>query len=210
MNDSRKEKMPWWKSGLIVGLLGSAIPLASFIQGWWHKDRELELQRQRQFSDLRIAYANLMLEGGVERVELLADFVAQTESDPEIKAWATRQSQVAETHRKRLQQELEIQQKKVVEAEQRVAEANTLAEAAKKQAEAAAANANAQREAREKEIAAKNAVIDAEAKASVAYSNAAVSRETLKGRAIQMVAPPVPQTIMNSAVQRGLNVKSGK
>jgi hypothetical protein len=209
MNDTRKEKTPWWKSGLIVGILGGAIPAATFIQGWWHKERELELQRQRQFSDLRIAYANLMLEGGVERVELLADFVAQTESDPEIKAWATRQSQVAESHRKRLQQELEIQQKKVVEAEQRVAEANAQAEAAKKQLEVAA-NENAKREAREKEIAAKNAIIDAEAKASVAYSNAAVSRETLKGRAIQMVAPPVQQTIMNSAVQRGLNVKSGK
>lgn len=206
--DLSSEKSPWWRSGVTVALLGSAIPVASFIQGWWQKEKELELQRQRQFSDLRVSYANLMLEGGVERVGLLADFIAQTESDKEIKAWAANQSRVAKAQSAELQKELALQQQKVVETEQRLVAALAKAEELRKQAEAAKGEARAEVVA--KEAAARQALIQAETSAAVAQSNLAGSYETLKGRQVQQVAPPVQQMIKNPAVQRRLDVFDAK
>jgi hypothetical protein len=70
-----------------VALIGIAIPAATFVQGWRQKNRELALQEKQQMQQIRAQYMGMAAEAGVEGIETLADFIADTEQDPTIREW---------------------------------------------------------------------------------------------------------------------------
>jgi septal ring factor EnvC (AmiA/AmiB activator) len=151
---------PWWKRGLLVALIGAAIPVATLMQGWMQKNRELAIQRDEQLQELRLAYMGAMVEGGVDRVEMLADFIADTEPDAAISAWAVRQRSKSQATVKELKDRLAEEQKsaavaakeherseqrarKAEETARRLAAQASVAPAEKARAETAAVEANA-------------------------------------------------------------------
>lgn len=153
-------KQPWWKTGLVVALIGAAIPVATLVQGWMQKNRELAIQRDEQLQELRLAYMGAMVEGGVDRVEMLADFIADTEPDEAIKAWAERQKRKSQATVKGLEERIAGEQERAAaaakeherseqrarraeEKARRLAEQASAGQAEKARAETAAAEANA-------------------------------------------------------------------
>lgn len=140
MSNNESPRTPWWKTGLAIALASAIIPTATFIQGSLQSQKELHLQQEQQKQQLRLAYANLMVEGGVERVALLADFLAETEDEPKMKEWARKQQLVAQKQKAAAEAASEEAQRKAaaaearrVEAEQRLAEANAEVERLKAQ-----------------------------------------------------------------------------
>jgi hypothetical protein len=121
------EKQPWWKNGLLVALIGAAIPAATFVQGWMQKDRELALQLQQQTQQFRTQYMGVLADAGIEGMEVLADFIADTEQDPAIREWAVKQRDKARV--------------KIADLEKRAEEERRNAENAKAAADAAAQKA---------------------------------------------------------------------
>lgn len=119
------ENTAWWKSSTLAAVIGLAIPAATFVQGWLQKSRELELQDRQQKQELRLAYMNVLVEGGLDGMVLVADFVSRTEPDPAIKIWAADLKQGAEQHAQAERTHLEDELKKLraAEAEQQKAQA---------------------------------------------------------------------------------------
>src|SRR5688572_29709370 len=115
MTDERA--MPWWKKSVTVAILGAAIPVATFIQGWLQKDRELALQEQQQVQQFRAQYMSVLSEAGVEGIEVLSDFIADTEPDPAIREWAKKQHKKAREKIDDLDKRVEAEQKNVKVAE---------------------------------------------------------------------------------------------
>jgi hypothetical protein len=113
----------WWKSGLFAALLGAAIPAATFVQGWMQKNRELALQERQQLQQIRLAYMEVMVQGGVQGMEILADFIADTEEDPVIRGWASKQRDKARATADILEKRLLEEEAKVREAERKLREA---------------------------------------------------------------------------------------
>lgn len=165
---------------MLVALLSITIPVATFIQGTLQKGRELELQRQQQVQQLRLAYANMMVASGVERMAFLADFIAATEEDPLIKRWAVQQQTAIKTQQAELEQRIEEEQKKAFAAERARIDAERKAAEAEKLLAAAQNQAARDQAAREKQEA-DSAAVEAGLKAATARSNLEVSRTTLKG-----------------------------
>lgn len=98
---------PWWKTGLLAALIGAVIPAATFVQGWMQKNRELALQEQQQIQQFRAQYMSVLAEVGVEGMELVADFIADTERDPTIRDWAARQRDKAHSRVAALEKKIE-------------------------------------------------------------------------------------------------------
>lgn len=199
-------KEPWWRKGLFAALLGATIPLATFVQGWWQKERELELQERQQLQQIRLAYMNLMLEGGMERVQTLADFIADTEQDPGIRAWAAKQRDKARQTVADLEQKIADEQKRAVgaenerrEAEERAARAEALA---RRLAEANASQEQRE-QARKAALEAQAALARAEASARASQSKVARTRETLQGRIVPR-ADTAAQNALPPQVQMAL------
>jgi hypothetical protein len=119
------ENAPWWKSSTVAAVIGLAIPAATFVQGWLQKSRELELQDRQQKQELRLAYMNVLVEGGLDGMVLVADFVSRTEPDPSIKIWAADLKKGAEQHAaaERTHLEDELKKLRAAEAEQQKAQA---------------------------------------------------------------------------------------
>jgi hypothetical protein len=136
MSTADQPRTPWWKNGLVVALAAAIIPAATFIQGTMQASKELELQQKKQKQELRLAYANLMVEGGIDRMALLADFLAETEDDAQMKSWAQNQQVVIRKQKAELEQSIATHQAQVQEARAKQAEAErqlaeTKAEAAR-------------------------------------------------------------------------------
>jgi len=117
------ETQSWWKKGLWAALIGAVIPVATFVQGWMQKNRELALQEQQQIQQFRAQYMSVLAETGIEGMEVLADFIADTERDPTIREWAIKQREKARS--------------KVADLEKRLEAERLAAEAAKVAAQAA-------------------------------------------------------------------------
>jgi septal ring factor EnvC (AmiA/AmiB activator) len=206
------EGMAWWKSGLFAALLSAAIPGATFVQGWLQKGRELELQKQQQLQELRMGYMQVMVEAGVEGMELLADFIADTEDDPAMKEWAAKQRKKARATADALRARLGEETTRALEAERRLAEAAEKAATAEERAEQLAARAAADREAREQAEAAAAAARQARAAASAAAVSADTARtkversyETLSGKVpdspVQQMAVPKASRYQDLSLQ---------
>jgi hypothetical protein len=199
-------RQPWWKRGLFAALLGAAIPAATFVQGWWQSRRELQLQERAQLQQIRMAYMNLMVEGGVDRVEMLADFIADTEQDLGIRSWAEKQREKARATVKVLEARIADEQKRSVtaEGERRAAEERaTRAEAEAKRLAEKASGDRAEKERAEKAAEdARAAAASADSNARVTEAKVARSRETLHGRPNARVEVPYQQ--MQMPEQRAL------
>jgi len=171
-------KQDWWRNGLIVALIGAAIPAATFIQGWLQRDRELQLQEKQQLQQFRTQYMTVVAEAGVGGIEVLADFIADTEEDPKIKEWATRQRDIARAKIQKLDERAEAEQKSVKAAQDSADQAAKRQKAAEEKLALLMAQANedkAAREAAEQKAAAARTEA-AKAQASVAASQAKLAR----------------------------------
>jgi hypothetical protein len=201
----------WWKNSVFVAFLGFTIPAATAVQGWLQKDRELALQEQRQLQELRLAYVNVLVEGGLEGMGMVADFAASTEQDERIRLWAERLKQQANEAAQEERKQLEEQERKLAEseesrlaAEQRLlaAEARAAAleqrstadRAAKEQAEAAASEARS----------ALLAAARAKAKSDSTRDDIVRSKEALTGRSSALKASPdaKAQSIVHSFLKK--------
>jgi len=183
---TQENRQPWWKSSLAVALIGIAIPGATFVQGWWQKNRELALQEKQQMQQIRTQYMGMLAEAGVEGVEVLADFIADTEQDPTIREWAVKQ-------RDKARQKIEDLNKRIETEQQNVKAAQVAAEAALqredetrqrlKAIQAQARQDKAEKEKAESEAtAARAALTNAQANVSAKQGKLARARETLNGR----------------------------
>lgn len=186
------DNAPWWKSSAVAAVLGVAIPAATLLQGWLQKGRELELQDKQQKQELRLAYMNVLVEGGLEGMALVADFAARTEQDQEIKTWATELSNNATTKAATERAQLVEQQKALAAAEEalraadaRVRDADAKATLAAEAMQRAVADQEAKRAAELAQQAAQSARQEsakANADARVAKERVDRSKETLLGR----------------------------
>jgi uncharacterized phage infection (PIP) family protein YhgE len=183
---TKQAREPWWKSSLALALIGIAIPAATFVQGWWQKNRELALQERQQMQQIRAQYMGMLAEAGVEGVEVLADFIADTEQDPTIRDWAARQ-------RDKARQKIDDLNKRIETEQQNVKTAQLAAEAAQQREEetrqrlktiqAQARQDKAEKEKAESEAAAaRTALAGAQANVSVKQGRLTHIRETLSGR----------------------------
>jgi chromosome segregation ATPase len=183
---TQESKQPWWKGSLAIALIGIAIPAATFVQGWWQKNRELALQEKQQFQQIRMQYMGMLAEAGVEGVEVLADFIADTEQDPTIREWAVKQ-------RDKARQKIEDLNKRIEAEQQNVKTAQVAAEAAVQREEetrqrlkaiqAQARQDKAEKEKAESEAAAARAALStAQATVSARQGKLSRARETLNGR----------------------------
>lgn len=194
------ETREWWRSGFFAALLSAAIPGATFVQGWLQKSRELELQKQQQLQELRMGYMDVMVEAGVEGMAMLADFIASTERDPAIRAWAVSQRDKARSEAEALRARVTEETAKALEAEREMREAQDAAARAEALAKQLAERAAADREARAQAEKAAAEARKARAEASAAAASAGDARskvershETLSGKApespLQMYVP---------------------
>ena len=183
---TQETRQPWWKSSLALALIGIAIPGATFVQGWWQKNRELALQEKQQLQQIRTQYMGMLAEAGIEGVEVLADFIADTEQDPTIREWAAKQ-------RDKARQKIEDLNKRIEAEQQNVKTAQVTAEAALQREEetrqrlkviqAQARQDKAEKEKAENEAtAARAALTNAQANVSAKQGKLARARETLNGR----------------------------
>jgi hypothetical protein len=179
-------KQPWWRGSLGVALISIAIPAATFVQGWWQKNRELALQEKQQMQQIRAQYMGMLAEAGVEGIEVLADFIADTEQDPTIREWAVKQRDKARQKIDDLNKRIEAEQQNVKTAqvaadaaEQRELEARQRLKALSAQAK----QDRAEKEKAEKDAtAARAALANAQTNVFVRQGKLARVRETLNGR----------------------------
>jgi dTMP kinase len=203
------ESLPWWKNSALAALLGFAIPAATFLQGWLQKGRELELQDKKQKQELRLAYMDVLVEGGLEGMALVAEFAARTEQDPDIKTWAEELNKNALVRAETERQRLGEQETLLIAAEEARRSAEQRAAEAQAHAEQAVARAAADREAkqaavvalREAEQANKEAA-RASAEAGLVKERVARSKETLQGRPEFLASEQVQQVSASSKLQR--------
>jgi hypothetical protein len=181
-------KQPWWRGNLGIALIGIAIPAATFVQGWWQKNRELALQEKQQMQQIRTQYMGMLAEAGVEGVEVLADFIADTEQDPTIRDWAVKQRDKAREKITDLNKRIEAEQQNVKTAQVAADAAEQRELEARQRLKAIQAQARQDRE--EKEKAERDAAM-ARAALSTAQTNVyaregklARVRETLNGRPV--------------------------
>jgi phage-related minor tail protein len=118
-----ESNLPWWKRSLLVAVLGAAIPVATFVQGSLQKERELTLQERNQLQQFRAQYMSVLAEAGVEGIEVLSDFIADTEPNKEIRDWATKQRDKAKKEIEALDQRIQEEQKNAAAAEDKAEEA---------------------------------------------------------------------------------------
>ena len=199
----------WWKGGLFAALLSAAIPAATFVQGWMQKNRELALQERQQLQQIRLAYMEVMVEGGVQGMEIVADFIADTEEDPVIVAWASKQRNKARATADTLEKRLLEEEAKVREAESKLREAEEKAARAAEEEKKLRERPVADREssaraekAAEDSLKASAAVAVAEVNAEAAREKVLRSKETLSGKTlstpVQTVSPKlVPQQFIS-------------
>lgn len=168
----------WWKNGLVVALIGAAIPAATFIQGWLQRDRELQLQEKQQLQQFRTQYMTVVAEAGVGGIEMLADFIADTEEDPKIREWATRQRDTARAKIAKLDERAEVEQKSVKAAQDSADQAAKRQKAAEEKLALLMAQAKEDKAARDaaEQKAATARTDAARAQASVAASEAKLAR----------------------------------
>lgn len=202
MTEPPEKKAPWWRAGLFAAVVGAAIPVATLLQGWQQKGRELELQELQQAQQIRVAYMNLLVEGGLERVQTLAEFIADTDLDPRMRQWAADQKKKALEQASELKKELADSQKAAEEAARAHGEAEARARRAEAEARRLAEQAGADREARaraEKEAEQARAKA-AEADREVQTKEAEVdrTRETLQGRPDMRLQAPIQQLRMSA------------
>jgi chromosome segregation ATPase len=204
---TQESKQPWWKGSLAIALIGIAIPAATFVQGWWQKNRELALQEKQQFQQIRVQYMGMLAEAGIEGVEVLADFIADTEQDPTIREWAVKQ-------RDKARQKIEDLNKRIEAEQQNVKAAQVAAEAAVqredetrqrlKAIQAQARQDKAEKEKAESEAAAARAALsNAQATVSARQGKLARARETLNGRPMLKVDASAYKDVTQSGITRG-------
>ena len=209
---TQENRQPWWKSSLVVALIGIAIPGATFVQGWWQKNRELALQEKQQMQQIRSQYMGMLAEAGVEGVEVLADFIADTEQDPTIREWAVKQ-------RDKARQKIEDLNKRIETEQQNVKTAQVAAEAALQREEETrqrlkALQAQARQDKAEKDkaeneaTAARAALTNAQANVSTKQGKLARSRETLNGRPTLKADAAAYKDITQSGIPRARQVNS--
>ena len=179
--------LPWWKRSLSVAILGAAIPVATFVQGWLQKEKELALQEKQQEQQFRAQYISVVSEAGVEGIEVLSDFIADTERDPVIREWAQKQRAKAREKIEALDKRIEAEQKTVKVAEEAAEEATRKKKQAEERLTRVAEQARddrAKREAAERDAEAARKDL-AKAQANVALNEAKLSRskDALAGRA---------------------------
>ena len=185
MSDSAGQSS-WWKSGLFAVVIGAAIPVATFVQGWLQKDRELALQERQQLQQFRSQYMSVVAEAGVEGIAVLADFIADTEENEKIREWATRQRDSAKKKIQDLDTRIEAEQKSVKAAEDAADAASRKTKQAEEKLARLAAQAKEDKVARE--LAEANATEERKdlpkAKASVAVNETKLfrSRDALVGK----------------------------
>jgi hypothetical protein len=204
------ENTAWWKS--IAALLGVAIPAATVLQGWLQRDRELALQDRQQRQELRLAYMNVLTEGGLEGLALVADFAARTEQDVAIKTWAQELSENATAKAEAERAQLVEQQKQLAAAEELLRVAEDRVRDAEAKAAEAAARALADREAKQAAEVAQKAAdsarkesAKANADARVAKERVAQSKETLLGRQDVTQAGPIADVMLGERVNASAN-----
>jgi hypothetical protein len=179
-------KQPWWRGSLGIALIGIAIPAATFVQGWWQKNRELALQEKQQLQQIRTQYMGMLAEAGVEGVEVLADFIADTEQDPTIREWAIKQRDKARQKMADLDKRIETEQQNVKVAQLAADAAEQREQETRQRLKAISAQARqdkAEKEKAESEAAAARAALaNAQTNVSVKQGKLTRSRETLNGR----------------------------
>ena len=181
-------KQPWWRGNLGIALIGVAIPLATAVQGWWQKNRELALQEKQQLQQIRAQYMGMLSEAGIEGVEVLADFIADTEQDPTIRDWAAKQRDKARQKIADLNKRIETEQQNVKTAQAAADAAEQRELEARQRLKAIQAQARQDQHKEEKEKAERDAAV-ARAAVTSAKTNVyakegklARVRETLNGR----------------------------
>ncbi len=123
-----------WLTGTVFAtILGSFISCATGIQGYLQKQRELELQTKQQEQQLRLAYMDLLVEGGLDRLALVAEFASQTEEHPRIRRSMTLLSEKARDAATKEKERLEELERQLADAEQARAEAEEKVERAQEQ-----------------------------------------------------------------------------
>jgi DNA-directed RNA polymerase beta' subunit len=200
-------RSPWWKSGLFAAVLGLAIPGATFVQGWLQKDRELALQEKQQLQQFRAQYMSMVAEAGVEGMEVLADFIADTEQDPTIREWASKQRDKARAKIADLDGRIETEQKTAQAAEEATSAAEKKAKDAESKLAKVAAQATQDRDKREEAEreadAAQRELAKAQASAASSQGKLFRSHAALTGRnaanaaitQMPAAAGPAPRTI---------------
>ncbi len=172
--------------GIIVT---AAVGIVTAVHGWWQSKREFELQERQQLQQLRMAYMNVMVDGGFERVEIVADFIAETEQDETIKIWAAAQKKKAAETAAKLRTQAEDERKALAEAEEKRVAAEQHAKTAEAEAQRLAQQAAANQS--KKEEAETAAKVADEAKGNLANAKADTRirevklnhlTETLRGR----------------------------
>jgi chromosome segregation ATPase len=202
------ETLPWWKRGLPVAILGAAIPVATFVQGWLQKDRELALQEKQQVQQFRAQYISVVSEAGVEGIEVLSDFIADTEQDPVIREWANKQRAKAREKIEALDKRIEAEQKMVKAAEDVAEDATRKKQRAEERvalANAQAKDDRARRETAEREAeAARQALAKAQANVATNEAKLSRSRDALMGRPVVQTRVTTPAS---KAAQVGVTVR---
>jgi hypothetical protein len=208
--NKQPSREPWWKSSLAIALIGIAIPGATFVQGWWQKNRELALQEKQQLQQIRTQYMGMLAEAGIEGIEVLADFIADTEQDPTIREWAVKQ-------RDKARQKIEDLNKRIETEQQNVKAAQVAAEAALqredetrqrlKAIQAQARQDKAEKEKAESEAtAARAALTNAQANVSAKQGKLARARETLNGRPTLKADAAVYKDVAQGGIPRARQV----
>ncbi len=199
-------KQPWWRGSLGIALIGIAIPLATFVQGWWQKNRELALQEKQQLQQIRTQYMGMLAEAGVEGVEVLADFIADTEQDPTIREWAIKQRDKARQKMADLDKRIESEQQNVKVAQVAADAAEQREQETRQRLKAISAQAKQDKAEKEKAesdaAAARAALANAQSNVSVKQGKLTRSRETLNGRPTYKAEGTTMKDVSQTAVLR--------
>ena len=128
-SELKRLRSPWWRSWnvtVIGAFIAAVAPITAGIEGYFQKQKEVEIQEQKQLHEIAMAREKQTeeirksyldrLKDPAERMRVLR-FLIATASDPAIKVWSQAELQIVEKEGAKREQEYLVRQQSAREAE---------------------------------------------------------------------------------------------
>jgi len=142
---------PWWRRAgfvtLLTALVGAMVPLSAGVQAYVQKEREIQLEREKQQQSIRLHYLDVLMSTSLKDTEMFLSFIASTDDNPDLKQWAQAQLTSVRGRITALEGEAAASDKRAADAEKELEAAKASAQQKVREAQA---DANASRALKEK------------------------------------------------------------
>jgi hypothetical protein len=135
----RRRPMPWWKSKVVVTLLGAlaaaVAPVTVGVQNYIEKQKQLAISERDQDFKMHMAYLDLAIDPARTPADraIVLRFLKGTTHDTALAAWASNELNVVQQELARLQQDLERKQEALAAQRRAEQEAKAKVDALRKQ-----------------------------------------------------------------------------